>query len=119
MAAGLWASGAVFLENRDLAEGRVAGWDWPWVGWGESPGPRPTSVTPQEYGLGQGLLPLGKRMLFILGSAEEPLDNGVKPGRAACLNAEGSSAGGREPRAARRMAGTWDVASAGPGTTFF
>ena len=47
-AVGLWGA---FLEDGVLAEGRPVGWGWP----------RSTSVTPREYGLGQGLLHLGNR----------------------------------------------------------
>ena len=94
--------------------GRLAGGRSPgrgpagWLGW-----PRSTSVTPREYGLGRGLLHLGKQTSFILGSAEEPPgDWRVTPGlgRASCLSVAG---------AARSTAGAWDAAPVGLGTTFF
>lgn len=77
-AVGLWGA---FLEDGVLAEGRPVGWGWP----------RSTSVTPREYGLGQGLLHLGKQT-FILGSAEEPPGDWrvmPGPGRAGCLSEPG------------------------------
>lgn len=99
-AVGLWGA---LLEDGVLAEGRPVGWGWP----------RSTSVTPREYGLGRGLLHLGKQTSFILGSAEEPPgDWRVTPGlgRAGCLSVAG---------AARSTAGAWDAAPVGLGTTFF
>lgn len=38
--------GAVFPEDRDLAEGRVVNWDRRGVGWREVLSSRSTSVTP-------------------------------------------------------------------------